>query len=230
MKASRIVSISLALAGLLIVPTEKALAQETGFSVQARGGLAIPVGHDLYSDPGASFGGDFTYWVTKDFGLRAAGDVDLLSGAPASDLTGPVDAPHMNLYHFRGGFVFRALNAEASPWTLDFDALGGMSTISIDELPASLGFEESSLSETYAAASGGVLRQLIGRSRAAALAVRGRERGAAPFRARVDREWTGRASGEDQPEEIGRVQPVSLVTLSGPSRSARLVLTSWRTR
>lgn len=155
MKASRFVFIALVLAGLLAAPTGSALAQETDFTVEGHGGIALPIDNQLY-DAGATFGGALTYWVTERFGLRATGDLDLLSGKSASDVTGPVDVPDMDLSHFRGGFAFRALEPDVSSWQIGLSVLGGVSHVSISDLPTSFdmpAFEESDFSETYFGAS-----------------------------------------------------------------------------
>lgn len=157
MKASRFVFIALVLGGLLVAPTGNALAQETGFSVEGHGGVALPIDHQLY-EAGATFGGALTYWVTDRFGFRASGDLDMLSGKSASDVTGPVDVSDMDLSHFRGGFAFRALDPGASPWQVDLSVLGGVSHVSVSDLPTSFdmpAFEDSDFSETYFGASAG---------------------------------------------------------------------------
>lgn len=157
----RVLIAVLAAAALSLTAVTGVSAQESQVSLQARGGIAVPVGMDLY-EAGPSFGGDLTYWVTEGWGLRAAGDFETLGGKAASELTGPEDVPDMDLLHFRGGLVYRALASGANadnPWRVDFDVLAGVSSVDISDLPTSFDlppFEDTDFSETYFGATGGV--------------------------------------------------------------------------
>lgn len=157
MNTLRVSFVFLALAGLLLAGAEEARAQDNSWSFQGRGGIAFPVGHQIY-EAGPSFGGGFTYWADEAFGLRGGVDLDLLSGKSAADVSGPVDVPDMDVWHFRAGVVFRAM-PDADRWSLDFDLLGGVSSVSVSDLPASFdepAFDDTELSETYTSATAGV--------------------------------------------------------------------------
>lgn len=149
----------LAVGSLLLAVGQPAEAQANRFSFNGQGGISFPIDHNLYEE-GVGFGGQFTYWATESFGLSLGGDVEILSGKSAGKLTGPADVPDMNLYHYRAGFVFRAIVPDDhNPFGLEFNLEGGASTVDISDLPSSFdmpSFDNTDFTETYFGASGGV--------------------------------------------------------------------------
>lgn len=123
----------------VIAHPRTASAQQTGsWSVDARGGLAIPAG-DLseFEDLGGNAEIGVAYWVHPRLALRVDGGVDILSGKDASD-TGILvpQVPDMTLFHYVGGVEFRVTPPEGTRWDVTVNVEAGATTIDTDDDPA----------------------------------------------------------------------------------------------
>jgi hypothetical protein len=167
MKMRKVLSIGVAAFGLsyLALPAG-ALAQTVGFStrkfsVEGRGGIAVPASdlHEIY-DIGPSFGVGAAYYPIRWVGIRVDGDVDILSGKDAADVSGGAQAPDIRLWHYNAGLEVTPLLASSTPtrWTIVANVGVGATTIDTDDFPASATglADESSFNETYFSANGGL--------------------------------------------------------------------------
>lgn len=141
----------LAIAAAMTLP---AAAQAQGrFSVDARGGIAIPASDlaDL-QDVGASAGVGLSYDLTRRLAVRVDGDVDILSGAD-SGVSG-ASAPDFNVFHYGAGLALGLIDPASSPWNIVVNAGAGASTFDSDTFTA--GGTTTDFSETYFTANGGL--------------------------------------------------------------------------
>jgi len=149
--------------GLSLLLVSTAEAQGPEFTFDANGGIAIPIDEvrSLYDDGSPTFGGDFTWWATSQFGIRASTQIDLLSGKDASEVTGPVDVPDMDLFRGGGGFAFRPLAETGTSFLLEFDVGVGMTIVTTDDFPAGIDGPDPDnpgdrdFSESYVTLNGG---------------------------------------------------------------------------
>lgn len=86
---------------------------QSPLNLEARGGLAVPVG-DLsdVGDPGAGFGAGLAWRVHDRIALRADGDLEILS----QDLAGGVVMPVTYLWHLHGGLELNLTDPATAPF------------------------------------------------------------------------------------------------------------------
>jgi len=144
---------ALTFAALLAIGTPNTVRAQSRFSVEGRGGVAIPASDlaDL-EDVGASFGVGLAYDLSSRVALRIDGDVDILSGAD-SGVSGS-SAPDLNIFHYGAGFAVRLVDPGASRWNFDVNIGAGASTFDSDTFSAN-GVSQD-FSETYFTTNGGL--------------------------------------------------------------------------
>jgi len=155
---------TIALAALaLSMSTAPARAQENNITVDARGGMAIPIGDAKQmwkAGPNAGIG--VAYWFNPRIAVRVDGEADFLSGKSTGDLgsiSGGFNVPDMKLYHFGGGLVWRAMDPAASMWRITFNVGLGGTHMKSNDYPAGLTEpqpSEANFSQTYWSGYGGV--------------------------------------------------------------------------
>lgn len=131
------------------------------FSVEGRGGIAVPASdlHEIY-DLGPSFGLGAAYYPIRWLGIRVDGDVDILNGKDAADLSGGTQAPDMRLWHYSAGLEVRPLLAGSTPtrFTIVANIGAGATTIDTDDFAAgTIGLAGApDFNQTYFSANGGL--------------------------------------------------------------------------
>lgn len=147
--------LSLLATALLLGNVDLASAQQAAeqrFSIQPRGGVAVPAG-DLadVADVGPGVGIGFVYRLTDRLSVRVDGDADIFSGVD-SEGSGP-EGPDVSVYHYGAGLELAVLDP-VNRWTVDVNLGAGASTFDVDEFAA--GGSVVDLTETYFTANGGL--------------------------------------------------------------------------
>lgn len=157
---------ALALAFIVALAPVDAHAQmaEKPFSVDARGGIAVPVG-DLgdVADVGPTFGAGVAYRIHPRVSIRADADLEFYGGADFEAASAEqASAPDLSLWHFGGGVEYDVTRAGASRWNVTANVGLGATTIDTDpfvegpvENPET-GETEADFNATYFTASGGL--------------------------------------------------------------------------
>lgn len=148
-------------AALLVWLPGQMEAQETGASVEAWGGIAVPTSNlSDFQKVGPSFGLGVEYLISDHVFVRASGAADLHSGKAASEMDGPpggLAAPDMTLFHYTGGFGVNLVPRDASNWTIALSLEGGATSVTTDDFPSGATQPNGSdFSETYFALSPGL--------------------------------------------------------------------------
>lgn len=151
-------ALALAVAAALAPADAQAQGAEHPWSIDARGGIAVPAG-DLSDavDVGPSFGLGIAYRIHPRIALRVDGDLDVYSGADLETAGGQVELPDLNLWHYNAGLAFEVTRPGASPWDVTANLGAGATTFDGDA-PAGGGstVDDGGLSETYFTANGGL--------------------------------------------------------------------------
>lgn len=126
------------------------------WSVEARGGVAIPVG-DLgdVADPGVTLGAGLAYFLNPRFALRIDGNVDFLQ---AKD--GVSGAPDIFVFHYLGGFEVHVTDPANSRGLVALSAAAGGVTFDSDDFsftrPDQSQVIGASYDDTYFTINGGI--------------------------------------------------------------------------
>lgn len=165
-RTARTFGAALALAFLVALAPADAHGQaaERPLSVDARAGIAVPIG-DLgdVADVGPTVGVGVAYRLQPRLSVRADADVDLYGGADfeATSAT-QSSAPDMSLWHLAAGLEFDVTRPGTSRWHVT--ALGGIGATAIDTDPfvegpvdnQETGRTEIDFDATYFTADGGL--------------------------------------------------------------------------
>lgn len=133
-------------------------AQESPWTVEARGGVAIPV-DDLndFLDPGGTVGIGASYQLNPRLALRVDGDLALLQGDDAPD---GASLPDMDIWHLGGG-IEGQITSPVSPWNITANVGAGASILDSDSFAQPVvnpvtGETADGFTETYFSANGGI--------------------------------------------------------------------------
>lgn len=103
------------------------------YSLDARGGIALPVG-DLgdVADPGVTVGAGFAYFLNPRFALRIDGNVDFLGGTDPG-ATAASEAPDITSFRYLGGFEVHLTRPSESGAMFTIGASAGGITFNSDQ-------------------------------------------------------------------------------------------------
>lgn len=137
--SSRTLGITTLGAALLAMTAHPAAAQEQMGSVEGHAGVGFPAGAilDLQS-AGPAFGLSGTYWLTDRVGVRAGGDVLLLSGKEAPDISnvnGISAVPDFTTFHYHGGLEVRVSPPEETAWDIRVNVGAGATSLTTEDFP-----------------------------------------------------------------------------------------------
>lgn len=125
------------------------------WSLDARGGVALPVGDfgDV-TDPGPTIGAGFAYFLNPNFALRLDGNVDFYSGRDEG-ATGT--GPDVTRFSYFGGFEAHLTDPAASGAQFAFDLGAGGVTFNSDQfvVETTEGTVSDAFQDTYFALKGG---------------------------------------------------------------------------
>ena len=99
--------------------------------LEARGGLALPVGSlKEFADPGALVGAGAALWLNDHVAVRLDGDAEILGGKSTEALP---DTPDMRLYHYGAGLEFDVVGRAATEvWSLETTVGAGGTVLDTD--------------------------------------------------------------------------------------------------
>lgn len=142
----------------LDTPAQAQMAGDTGkWSVDARGGIAVPAG-DLADavDVGPTFGLGVAYRIHPRVSIRVDGDLDIYSGADVATTVGELELPDLNLWHYNAGVAVELTEPGASPWDVTVNLGAGATTFDGDAFTTSGGATVEGITETYFTGNGGL--------------------------------------------------------------------------
>lgn len=139
-----------AILALTLLAASPAGAQEaadrfTRWTVDARGGIAVPVGDVKdYNDLGGLAGAGVAYRVLPRLRLRADLAAELLPGAdwsrvPTAPAGAQAEGPETDLLHLTGGLQLRLTHPARTDWTLWLHGGAGWTDVSVETTPATQG-------------------------------------------------------------------------------------------